>query len=80
MLYPARNTNKFFRDFFYRNEELPGWEGSCFGVKEFDQLPQNALAYIRRIEELLGVPVVIVTTGPERSETIILEHPFDCKK
>ena len=61
-------------------EELPGWEGSCFGVKEFDQLPQNALAYIRRIEELLGVPVVIVTTGPERSETIILEHPFDCKK
>lgn len=57
-------------------EELPGWQESTFGAKSLDQLPANARAYIRRIEELVGAPVAIVSTGPDRNETIILQDPF----
>lgn len=58
-------------------ESMPGWNESTFGVKDHAQLPQAALNYIKRVEELTGVPVDIVSTGPDRSETIILRHPFD---
>lgn len=58
-------------------ETLPGWSESIFGVKYFDQLPQTAQYYIKRIEEVTGVPVDIVSTGPDRSETMILRDPFD---
>lgn len=58
-------------------ESMPGWNESTFGVKDKAQLPQTALNYIKRVEELTGVPVDIVSTGPDRSETIILRHPFD---
>lgn len=58
-------------------ESMPGWNESTFGVKDHAQLPQAALNYIKRVEELTGVPVDIVSTGPDRSETIILHHPFD---
>ncbi|HFT6956059.1 TPA: adenylosuccinate synthase [Proteus mirabilis] len=58
-------------------ESMPGWNESTFGVKDRAQLPQAALNYIKRVEELTGVPVDIVSTGPDRSETIILRHPFD---
>ncbi|EMH0431244.1 TPA: adenylosuccinate synthase [Proteus mirabilis] len=58
-------------------ESMPGWNESTFGVKDKAQLPQAALNYIKRVEELTGVPVDIVSTGPDRSETIILRHPFD---
>ncbi|MBG3012389.1 adenylosuccinate synthase [Proteus faecis] len=58
-------------------EAMPGWNESTFGVKDRAQLPQAALNYIKRVEELTGVPVDIVSTGPDRSETIILRHPFD---
>ncbi|MFP4155332.1 MAG: adenylosuccinate synthase [Halothiobacillaceae bacterium] len=57
-------------------EELPGWDVSTVGVRALDELPQNARAYIRRIEEVCEVPVDIVSTGPERDETIILRHPY----
>ncbi len=57
-------------------EELPGWTESTAGIREYAKLPENAKAYIRRIEALVGVNVVILSTGPERDETIILEHPF----
>ncbi len=57
-------------------EEMPGWSESTADVTSFDQLPANALAYIRRIEALLGIPVDILSTGPERDSTIILRHPF----
>jgi adenylosuccinate synthase len=57
-------------------EELPGWDQSTFGVKRFDDLPHNARAYLRRIEELAGVPIAMVSTGPERDETILMHHPF----
>ena len=58
-------------------ESMPGWNESTFGVKDKAQLPQAALNYIKRVEELTGVPVDIVSTGPDLSETIILRHPFD---
>lgn len=58
-------------------EELPGWEESTFGVRSLDALPANARTYIKRIEELLAVPIDIISTGPDRNQTIILKHPFD---
>jgi adenylosuccinate synthase len=57
-------------------EELPGWSESTFGVKSFDALPGNARAYLKRIETLTGVPIAMVSTGPERDETILVHHPF----
>ncbi|PKM11021.1 MAG: adenylosuccinate synthase [Gammaproteobacteria bacterium HGW-Gammaproteobacteria-10] len=57
-------------------EELPGWTESTVGVTDYDALPENAKAYIKRIEALVGVKVVILSTGPDRDETIMLEHPF----
>lgn len=58
-------------------EEMPGWQQTTVGITRYAALPENAQAYIRRIEELVEVPVDIVSTGPDRSETIILRHPFD---
>jgi adenylosuccinate synthase len=58
-------------------EEHPGWKESTFGVKSFAALPANAQAYLRRLEELVGAPIAIVSTGPDRLETIIQKHPFD---
>jgi len=57
-------------------EELPGWSESTFGIKSLDELPENARAYIRFIEEKIEAPVDIISTGPDREETIILKHPF----
>ena len=57
-------------------EEMPGWSENTLGITDYEQLPANAKAYIRRIEELVGVKVAIISTGPDRDETIILEHPF----
>ncbi|MGZ4957942.1 MAG: adenylosuccinate synthase [Methylomonas sp.] len=57
-------------------EEMPGWTGTTVGITEFDKLPENAKAYIARIEELVGVKVTILSTGPDRNETIVLESPF----
>lgn len=58
-------------------EELPGWEGSTFGLTTYESLPANAVAYIKRIEELLEIPIDIISTGPDRNQTITLRHPFD---
>jgi len=58
-------------------EEMPGWKESTAGVKRYDDLPDNARSYLRRIEALTGAPVDIISTGPERDETIILRHPFE---
>jgi len=57
-------------------EEMPGWIGTTAGITEFAQLPDNAKAYIARIEELVGVKITILSTGAERNETIVLESPF----
>jgi len=58
-------------------EQLPGWTESTAGITEYEKLPENAKAYIRKIEALIGVKVTILSTGPDRNETIVLEHPFD---
>ena len=58
-------------------EELPGWSESTVGAKSIDELPANARAYIKYIEQTVEVPVDIISTGPDREETIILRHPFD---
>jgi adenylosuccinate synthase len=57
-------------------EEHPGWKESTVGVKSFNALPQAARSYLRRLEALVGAPVAIISTGPERDETIVLKHPF----
>jgi len=58
-------------------EEMPGWSGTTAGVTDFDALPDNAKAYVKRIEDLVGIKVTILSTGADRDETIILENPFD---
>lgn len=57
-------------------EDLPGWSESTADVKRMADLPENARAYIRRIEALLGIPVDMISTGPERDSTMILRSPF----
>ena len=57
-------------------EEMPGWSESTVGIKNYDELPANARAYLKRIEEVTGTPIDIISTGPDRAETIILNHPF----
>ena len=57
-------------------ETLPGWSESTVGLKSLDALPANARAYISRLEALVGAPVDIISTGPDREETILLRHPF----
>jgi adenylosuccinate synthase len=58
-------------------EEMQGWKESTVGAKSLAALPANARAYIKRIEELVGVPIDMVSTGPDREETIVLRHPFE---
>jgi adenylosuccinate synthase len=57
-------------------EQMPGWSDPTAGITDYDALPANAKAYIKRIEDLVGIKVTILSTGPDRDETIILEHPF----
>jgi adenylosuccinate synthase len=57
-------------------EEHPGWQASTVGITEFGDLPANAQKYLQRIEELAGVPVDIISTGQDREQTIIKQHPF----
>ena len=57
-------------------EEMPGWSESTVGVTQFEDLPENARRYLLRIAELCEVPIDMVSTGPDRDETILLRHPF----
>jgi len=57
-------------------EEMPGWTESTVGVTQFDKLPVNAQRYLTRMSEVCGVPIDMVSTGPDRNETIMLRHPF----
>ena len=57
-------------------EEWPGWQSSTVGITDFDALPGAARDYLARIEELAGVPLDIISTGPDREQTIIKRHPF----
>ncbi len=57
-------------------EEFPGWSESTFGIREWNSLPANARRYLERLAEVLGVPIDLVSTGPDREQTIVLRHPF----
>lgn len=57
-------------------ETMSGWSESTVGIQNWDDLPANAKAYIKRVEELVGAPADIISTGPDRVETIVLRHPF----
>ena len=57
--------------------DMPGWHENTFGIKKWDELPVNAQKYLLKLEELCGVNVHIVSTGPERDQTIVINHPFD---
>ena len=57
-------------------EQVPGWSESTIGVRTVEQLPANARTYIQRIEQVVGAPIDVISTGPDRVETIVLRHPF----
>lgn len=57
-------------------EELPGWHENTADITTMSELPANALAYLKRIEQLLGVPIDLLSTGPERDSTMIFNDPF----
>jgi adenylosuccinate synthase len=57
-------------------EDFPGWKESTVGLTRYEQLPVNAQRYLARMQEVVGVPIDIVSTGPDRDQTIILNHPF----
>lgn len=56
--------------------EMPGWDGTTVGVRSYDELPENAKAYIQKIQEVVGVPIDVISTGPDRDDTIVLRDPY----
>ncbi len=57
-------------------EELPGWKESTVGITDYAKLPDNARRYLERVQTLVDVPIEMISTGPDREETIVLRHPF----
>ena len=57
-------------------EEMPGWEGTTAGARSWADLPAQAIKYVRRIEELIRCPVALVSTSPQRDDTILVRDPF----
>jgi adenylosuccinate synthase len=58
-------------------EEIEGWSGSSAGARSWADLPAQAIKYVRRIEELIGAPVSLLSTSPERDDTILMQNPFE---
>ncbi len=71
-----RFASEYYADISPVYENLPGWQDSTVGIKSYDALPANAQAYLKRIEEAVGAPIDIISTGPDRAETIVLKDPF----
>ena len=57
-------------------EDMPGWEGTTAGARSWADLPAQAIKYVRRIEELIRCPVALVSTSPDREDTILVRDPF----
>jgi len=57
-------------------EDLPGWKESTIGITDYDKLPGNARKYLERVQQLVKVPIDMISTGPDREETIVLKHSF----
>jgi adenylosuccinate synthase len=58
-------------------DEMAGWDEDISAVRDFDDLPQQARDYVKRIEDMSGVAPVIVSVGPDREETLLLRNPFE---
>lgn len=69
-------SGKIQSDLTPQYETVEGWMESTEGIRDFDKLPQKAVNYIKRIEELIEVPITIISTSPEREDTIVLKNPF----
>ncbi|MFU8814118.1 MAG: adenylosuccinate synthase [Pseudomonadales bacterium] len=72
----ARFGNEYYAGITPVYEDIPGWHDSTLGIRRFDDLPANAQTYLRRLEEAVGVSIDIISTGPDREETIVLKDPF----
>jgi adenylosuccinate synthase len=57
-------------------EELPGWKESTIGITDYGKLPASARRYLERLQQLVEVPIDMISTGADREETIVLRHPF----
>jgi adenylosuccinate synthase len=57
-------------------DTFPGWTESTFGVTRWDDLPLNARRYLERVQQFIGAPIDMVSTGPDREHTILLRHPY----
>ena len=55
---------------------LPGWQGATGGARSWADLPAEAIKYVRLVEELIGAPVALLSTSPERDDTILVQNPF----
>lgn len=75
-IFPDDSTVINIEDFTPIYEDIPGWKESTAGVQIFHQLPKNARLYIKRIEELIKIPIDIISTGPDRKDVIVLRNPF----
>ncbi len=71
-----RFASEYYADITPVYETLPGWQDSTVGIRRYDELPVNAQAYLKRIEDAVGAPIDIISTGPDRAETIVLKDPF----
>ena len=58
-------------------EDFPGWRQSTFGIRDWGQLPEAARRYLTRLGEVTGVPIAMISTGPDREQTILMRHPFN---
>lgn len=72
----ARFGSEYYSDIKPLYEDVPGWTESTAGVRRYDELPEKAKAYLKRIEETVGAPIDIISTGRDRDETIVLKDPF----
>ena len=57
-------------------ETIPGWKESTRGARSWGELPAKAIKYVRHVEELIGAPVTLLSTSPERDDTILVHDPF----
>ena len=70
-------SNKKQKEIVPIYEVMDGWGGSIAGIRDFDKLPKEAKDYVKRIEELIDCKIILISTSPERTDTIYLENPFD---
>jgi len=72
----AQFGSQYYSDVKPVYEDVPGWQESTMGAKTLAELPAQARAYIARVEEAVGAPIDMISTGPDRKETIVLKDPF----